>query len=303
MEKTELIWMNGKMVKWEDAQIHVLTHTLHYGTGAFEGIRCYHTPKGPAIFRLRGHIKRLMDSAHILQIKPNFTKEQYERACREVVSKNKLKECYIRPIIYYGYGKMGIATNGCVVDSAVAAWAWGSYLGEEGMKNGIRAKISSYQRHHVNSVMTKSKTTGSYVNSTMAKMEAINSGFDEALMLDGQGFIAEATGENIFIVRDNVLITPPTTNALEGITRKSIIAMAHGMKIKVREETFTRDQLYTADECFLTGTAAELTPVREVDNRAIGIGKPGPITKKLQAKFFEVVHGKVRKYSKWLDYV
>ena len=301
--KSELIWMNGKMVKWEDAQVHVLTHTLHYGTGVFEGIRCYNTPRGPAIFRLKDHIKRLMDSAHIMQMKTHFKREDYEKACREVVAKNRLKECYIRPIIYYGYGKMGLATHGVVVDSAVAAWSWGSYLGEEGIKNGIRAKISSYSRHHVNSMMSKAKTVGNYVNSTMAKMEALNAGYEEAVMLDSHGYVAEATGENIFMVRDNELITPPTTNALEGITRKSILEVAKDSGIKVREELFTKDQLYIADECFLTGTAAEVTPIREVDNRTIGTGKPGPITKKLQAKFFGIVHGKAGKYKKWLDFI
>ena len=198
---------------------------------------------------------------------------------------------------------MGLATNGVIVDSAVAAWPWGSYLGEEGIKNGIRVKISSYARHHVNAMMSKAKTAGNYVNSTMAKMEALNSGYEEAIMLDGHGYVAEATGENIFIVREGELITPPTTNALEGITRKSIIQIAKDSGIKVREELFTKDQLYISDECFLTGTAAEVTPIREVDNRQIGTGKPGPITKKLQAKYFAVIHGKVGKYKKWLDYV
>ncbi len=303
MEKTELIWMNGKMVNWDNAKIHVLTHTLHYGTGVFEGIRCYNTLQGPAIFRLKDHIKRLMDSAHIMQMKTQCTKTDYENACMEVVLQNKLKECYIRPIIYYGYGKMGLATTGVVVDSAVAAWAWGSYLGEEGIKNGIRTKVSSFTRHHVNSMMSKAKTSGNYVNSTMAKMEALNAGYEEAIMLDHHGYIAEATGENIFMVRDGELITPPTSNVLEGITRSSILEIAKDSKIKVREELFTKDQLYISDECFLTGTAAEVTPVREVDNRTVGTGKPGPITKKLQSEYFDVVHGKGGKYKKWLDYV
>lgn len=303
MDKTELIWMNGKMVDWDKAQIHVLTHTLHYGTGVFEGIRCYNTQRGPAIFRLKDHVKRLLDSAHIMQMKTSYTREDYEKACRDVVAKNKLKECYIRPLIYFGYGKMGLATSGVVVDSVVAAWPWGSYLGEEGIKNGIRAKVSSYARHHVNAMMSKSKTAGNYVNSTMAKMEALNAGYEEAVMLDGHGYVAEATGENIFIVRDSELITPPVTNALEGITRKSVMEIARDEGIKVREELFTKDQLYIADECFLTGTAAEVTPIREVDDRAIGTGKPGPVTKKLQSRFFDVIHGKAAKYDKWLDYV
>ncbi|MEK6957550.1 MAG: branched-chain amino acid transaminase [archaeon] len=303
MEETDFIWMDGKMVPWKDARIHVLTHTLHYGTGVFEGIRCYETPKGPAIFRLKDHIKRLVQSAHIVQMKPNFTQKQYEDACKQVVRENKLKECYIRPIIYYGYGQMGLATGKCVTNSAVAAWPWGSYLGEEGIKNGIRAKISSYSRHSVNAMMTKSKTTGNYVNSTLAKMEALNAGYEEAIMLDPLGYVSECTGENIFIVRDNELITPPAINALEGITRKSIMQVALDEGIKIREQLFTRDQLYIADEVFLTGTAAEVTPIRSVDDRIIGEGKPGPITKKLQAKFYDIIHGKEKKYDAWLDYV
>lgn len=303
LEETEVIWMNGKMVKWPDARIHILTHTLHYGTGVFEGIRCYNTPKGPAIFRLKGHVKRLLDSAHIMQMKATYSKEDYEKACRLVVKQNRLKECYIRPIIYFGYGKMGLATSGCAVDSSVAAWPWGSYLGEEGLKHGIRAKVSSFTRPGVNESMTKSKTTGNYANSTLAKMEALNAGYEEAIILDSDGFVAECSGENIFIVREGELITPPATNALEGITRKSVMQVARDLGIKVREESFTRDQLYISDECFITGTAAELTPVREVDNRTIGGGKPGPVTKKLQGKFFDIVHGKAAKYKKWLDYI
>ncbi|MCR4369337.1 MAG: branched-chain amino acid transaminase [archaeon] len=303
MEETEFIWMNGKMVPWKDAKIHVLTHSLHYGTAVFEGIRCYDTPKGPAIFRLKDHVKRLLDSAHIVQVKANFTQKEYEDACKAVVSKNKLKECYIRPIVYFGYGQMGLATGKCGVDSAIAAWPWGVYLGEDGVKNGIRMKISSYTRHHVNVMLTKSKTTGNYVNSTLAKMEALNAGYDEAIMLDAQGYISECSGENIFIVRDGVLITPPATNALEGITRKSMLEVAAAEGIEAREELFTRDQLYISDEAFLTGTAAEVTPIREVDNRTIGAGKPGQVTKKLQARFYDIIHGKDKKFEKWLDYV
>ncbi len=303
MEEVDYIWMNGKMVNWQDAKIHVLTHTLHYGTGVFEGIRCYSTKKGPAIFRLKDHIKRLMQSAHIMQMNSNFTAGDYEKACIEIVKQNKLKECYIRPLIYYGYGNMGLAVTDCTVDSVVAAWPWGSYLGEEGVKNGIRAKVSSFTRHHVNIMLSKSKTVGNYVNSTCAKMEALHGGYDEAIMLDPQGFVSECSGENIFIVRDGVLITPPVTNALEGITRKAVIEIAANEKISVKEDLFTRDQMYTADEVFLTGTAAELTPVREVDNRVIGNGKPGVITKKLQQKYFDVLHGKDEKYEEWLDFV
>ncbi|PIN85515.1 MAG: branched chain amino acid aminotransferase [Candidatus Diapherotrites archaeon CG11_big_fil_rev_8_21_14_0_20_37_9] len=303
MEETKFIWMNGKMVPWKEATVHVLTHTLHYGTGVFEGIRCYDTKDGSAIFRLKEHAKRLLDSAHIMQMKVPFTQEQIESACRQIVKENNLKECYIRPLVYFGYGQMGLATKGCKVDVSVAAWPWGSYLGEDGIKNGIRVKVSSFTRHHVNVMPTKSKTVGNYANSTLAKMEALNSGYEEAIMLDAQGYISECSGENIFIVRDNEIITPPTTNALEGITRKSIIEVAKSFGYTVKEELFTRDQLYISDEAFLTGTAAEVTPIREVDNRTIGNGMPGPITKKFQSTYFDAIHGKVPEYKKWLDFV
>ena len=303
MEETEFIWMNGKMVKWKDATTHFLTHSLHYGTAVFEGIRCYDTEKGPAVFRLKEHVKRLFDSAHIMQMPVPYNPQQINDVIKQVVAENKLRQCYIRPLIYYGYGIMGLATKGAKVDVGIAAWPWGTYLGDEGVKNGIRMKIASVMRHHPNIMMTKSKTSANYANSTMAKMEAINAGFDEAIMLDPQGFVSECSGENIFIVRNGVLMTPPTSNALEGITRASILEVAKNEGIEVAEQLFPRDTLYTADEAFLTGTAAEVTPIKEVDNRIIGAGKPGPITKKLQAKFFDIVKGKEKKYEKWLDYV
>ncbi|MCR4335451.1 MAG: branched-chain amino acid transaminase [archaeon] len=303
MEETEFIWMNGKMVPWKESKIHVLTHTLHYGSGVFEGIRCYETDKGPAIFRLKDHIKRLMQSAEIIRIKPNFAEADYEKACLDIISENKMASGYIRPIIYFGYGQMGLATGKCIVDSAIAAWPWGSYLGEDGIKNGIRAKISRYTRQHAHESLSKAKTTGNYFNSTLAKMDALETGFDEAIFLDPNGFVSECSGENLFMVKNNILITPTTQNALVGITRDSIMQVAKDEGIKIKEEKFTKEQLYDADEVFLTGTAAEVTPIREIDNKKIGIGKPGPITKKLQSKFFDIVHGKVPEYNKWLDYV
>jgi len=303
MQETEFIWMNGKLVPWKQATTHFLTHSLHYGTAVFEGIRCYNTEKGPAVFRLKEHVKRLFDSAHIMQMPVPFNQQQITAAINQVVKENKLKECYIRPLIYYGYGIMGLATKGVKVDVGIAAWPWGTYLGDEGIRNGIRMKIASVVRHHPNIMMTKSKTSANYANSTMAKMEAINAGYDEAIMLDPNGFVSECSGENIFIVRNGVLMTPPTSNALEGITRASIIEVAKDEGIEVKEPLFPRDTLYIADEAFLTGTAAEVTPIREVDSRVIGDGKPGPITKKLQAKFFGIVNGKEKKYEKWLDYI
>jgi len=303
VEAVDFIWMNGKMVPWKDAKIHILTHTLHYGSGVFEGLRCYNTSKGPAIFRLKDHMKRLMQSAKILELKPNFSEKEYFDACKKIVTVNKLKECYIRPIIYFGYGKMGLATGECKVDSSVAAWNWGTYLGDEGVKNGISVKISPYTRVHSKEILSKSKICGNYFNSTLAKMDALKTGYEEAIMLDPEGFISECTGENIFMVKNNTLITPTTKNALEGITRKSIMDIAKNENIVVKEKDFTKEDLYNSDEVFLTGTAAEVTPIREVDHRIIGEGKPGPVTKKLQKKFFEIIHGKDPKYEKWLDFV
>jgi branched-chain amino acid aminotransferase len=303
LNESKKIWMDGKFVDWPDANVHILTHTLHYGTGAFEGIRCYRTKSGSAVFRLREHVDRLFDSCHILQIDPPFSREEISKAVIDSVKVNGLKECYIRPLVYIGYGAMGLNPKETPINVAIAVWPWGAYLGEEGIKNGIRAKISSFSRQHVNSSLTKSKTCGDYVNSTLAKREALACGYEEALLLDTGGFVSEGTGQNIFIVRDGVLITPPLPSVLEGITRKSIIEMARKLKIECKEANFTRDEMYIADEVFLTGTAAEVTPVREVDNRTIGAGKPGPVTGKLQGLFFKIVKGEAPAYRSWLTYI
>ncbi len=301
--ESKKIWMDGKFVNWAEANVHILTHTLHYGTGAFEGIRCYKTGKGSAVFRLQEHVDRLFDSCHILNIRPPYSHKEIKKAITGTVKINKLKECYIRPIIYIGYGAMGLYPKDNPIRASVAAWPWGAYLGEDGIKNGIRVKVSSFARLHVNVTMTKSKTCGDYVNSTLAKSEAAASGFDEALILDTNGFVSEGTGQNIFIVRDGVLMTPPLPSVLEGITRKSIIEMAQKEKVRVREVNFTRDELYIADEAFFTGTAAEVTPIREVDGRSIGKGRPGPVTRRLQGLFFKIVKGEARGYKSWLTYI
>jgi branched-chain amino acid aminotransferase len=303
IKESNKIWMDGKFVNWSDAKIHILTHTLHYGLGVFEGIRCYKTPKGPAVFRLQEHVDRLFNSSRILQIKPPFTPLDISNAIIDTVKVNRLKECYIRPIIYIGYGAMGIDPTDNPIQVAIAVWPWGAYLGEDGIKNGIRVKTSSYTRHHVNVTMTKSKTCGDYVNSLLAKREALFCGYDEALLLDTHGYIAEGSGQNIFIVRNGVLKTPPLTAILEGITRNSVIEMAEDFTIKVVEANITRDELYIADEVFFTGTAAEITPIKEVDGRIIGKGKPGPITRKFQNLFFKIVKGNKREYKSWLTYI
>jgi branched-chain amino acid aminotransferase len=303
VEASNKIWMDGKFVNWADANVHILTHTLHYGTGAFEGIRCYKSGKGSAIFRLEEHVDRLFDSCHILKIKSPYSADKIKKAIIETVKINKLKECYIRPIVFIGYGAMGLHPKDNPVKVAIAAWPWGAYLGEDGIKNGIRVKVSSFTRLHVNVTMTKSKTCGDYVNSSLAKSEALECGYDEALILDTSGYVSEGTGQNIFIVRDGVLMTPPLPSVLQGITRKSIIEMASREKIKFFETNFTRDEVYIADEAFFTGTAAEVTPIREVDGRVIGNGKPGLITKRLQSLFFKAVKGSAKGYNSWLTYV
>lgn len=301
--KTEKIWMDGKFINWDDANIHVMTHTLHYGLGVFEGIRCYSTPQGPAIFKLDEHVKRLFQSAHIFLIDIPFSQDEIKKAIVDTVKKNKLKRCYIRPLIYIGYGSMGLYPKGNPIRVAVAAWPWGAYLGEEGLEKGIRVKVSSYTRNHVNANMARGKVCGYYVNSQIAKKEAISCGYDEALLLDTEGYVSEGSGENIFIVRNGVLKTTPLTSILEGITRDSIITIAKDNRIDVKEERFTRDEIYIADEAFFTGTAAEVTPIRELDGRKIGEGKAGKVTKKLQSVFFDIVKGKNKKYEKWLTYV
>ncbi|WP_085050794.1 branched-chain amino acid transaminase [Candidatus Magnetominusculus xianensis] len=303
IKKTEKIWMDGEFVNWEDATVHVMTHTLHYGLGVFEGIRSYKTPSGPAVFRLKEHVERLFDSAHIFQVEIPFTREQIVNAVIDCVKINRLEECYIRPFVYIGYGLMGIYPKDNPVKVAVAAYPWGSYLGENAIQNGIRVKVSSYIRNHVNSNMSRGKISGYYINSQLAKTEAVTLGFAEALLLDADGYVAEGSGENIFIVRNGKLKTTPLTSILEGITRDSIMKIAADNGLEITEARFTRDELYISDEAFFSGTAAEITPIVEVDNRKIGEGKPGEITTKLQSIFFDTVHGKVDKYHSWLTYV
>jgi branched-chain amino acid aminotransferase len=298
--KADKIWMDGKLVPWEQAQVHVLTHSLHYGLGVFEGIRCYKGEKGSAIFRLKEHIARLFASAHIVQMKLPYGPEQLEAAVIETVRANRLEACYIRPIAFIGTGEMGLYVKQNPIQVVIAAWPWGTYLGDEGLRNGIRVKISSFARHHVNISLTRAKVTGYYVNSQLAKYEAKEAGYDEALLLDTEGYVAEGPGENVFIVRNGVLRTTPLTSILEGITRDSVLQLAREAKVPVAEERFTRDELYLADEAFFTGTAAELTPIREVDGRKIGSGKPGPITQQLQERFFSIVRGADPAHRTWL---
>lgn len=300
IKKTNKIWMDGEFVSWDDAKVHVLTHTLHYGLGVFEGIRCYRTAKGPAIFRLDEHVKRLFNSAHIFMLEIPFSEKEIRNAIIETVRNNHLKECYIRPLVYIGYGAMGLYPKGNPIKVSIAVWPWGAYLGDEGLEKGIRIKVSSFTRHHVNIDMTRGKVCGYYVNSQLAKREAISCGFDESLLLDTEGYVSEASGENIFIVRNGKIKTTPLTSILEGITRDGIIKVAADNKIVVEEERFTRDELYISDEAFLTGTAAEVTPIREVDGRIIGDGRCGRVTKKLQTIFFDIVKGKNKKYESWL---
>lgn len=297
------IWFNGQFVSWDDAQVHVLTHTLHYGLAAFEGIRAYKCDDSrSAVFRLQDHIDRLYASAHIAEIKIPFTKEETVQATLELLQINELVEAYIRPIAYIGGGKIGLHPGDNPIDLVIAAYPWGTYLGEGALSKGITAKISSFTRMGVNSFMTKAKITGNYANSVKAKLEATSMGFDEAILLDNEGYVAEGTGENIFIVRKGILKTPPLTSILEGITRDSVLKLAKDEGIEVETERFTRDELYIADEAFFTGTAAEITPIREVDGRLIGTGQPGPVTKRLQSRFFNIVEGRDPKYIDWLDF-
>lgn len=303
LKKTEKIWMDGKFVDWDNANVHILTHSMHYGLAVFEGIRCYETPRGPAIFRLKEHVERLFSSAHIFLMKIPFTREEIEKAIVETVRINKIKECYIRPLVYIGYGAMGLYPKENPINVSIAVWPWGAYLGEDGLNNGIRVKVSSFIRSHVNYNMTRGKVCGYYVNSQIAKKEAISCGFDEALLLDTEGYVSEGSGENIFIVRKGVLKTTSLTSILQGVTRDSIIEIARNEGIPVVEDVFTRDELYISDEAFFTGTAAEVTPIREVDNRAIGEGRPGPVTKKIQSIFFDIVKGRNKSYDSWLTYI
>ncbi|MBF8302422.1 MAG: branched-chain amino acid aminotransferase [Candidatus Dadabacteria bacterium] len=298
------IWFDGKLVPWNEAKVHVLTHTLHYGLGVFEGVRAYECHDGrAAAFRLTDHINRLYSSARIAQINIPFSKEEMRKAIFDLLIVNRFKEAYIRPIAFIGDGAMGVHPRNNPIRVAIAAYPWGAYLGDEAVTKGIRAKIASYTRMHVNTFMTKAKISGNYVNSVMAKLEVTSLGFDEAIMLDTEGYVSEGSGENIFIVRNGTLKTPSLTSILEGITRNSTMEIALDEGLQVVTERFTRDELYIADEAFLTGTAAEITPIREVDGRTIGDGVPGPVTSRLQERFFDVVRGKDEKFINWLDFV
>ncbi|MDY6861578.1 MAG: branched-chain amino acid transaminase [Thermodesulfobacteriota bacterium] len=304
IQKVEKIWCNKELINWDEAKIHVLSHTLHYGWGVFEGIRCYKCHNGSsAVFRLKEHIRRLFASAHIANMRIPFTEEEIIKGVVDTLKINKLEEGYIRPLAFIGDGEMGIYVEDVNTKVIIAAWPWGAYLGEDGIKNGIRAKISSFIRPHVNTSMTKAKICGNYVNSILAKREAKDSNFDEAILLDTEGYISEATGENVFMVKDEILKTPPLTSVLPGITRGTVIRIAGDLKIQVVEERFTRDELYIADEAFFTGTAAEITPIRDVDGRVIGEGRPGKITKEIQNVFFRIIRGKEDSYRNWLFYI
>jgi len=297
--------MDGKFVPWHDANVHVLTHTLHYGLGVFEGIRCYQIKnKKSAVFRLQEHVNRLFNSAIVLGIEIPFSKKEIHTAILQVVKKNKLDECYIRPIVFLGHNQMGLNPNGVDVRAAIAAWPWGTYLGDDGINNGIRVRISSFTRHHVNITMTRAKACGYYVNSILAKAEAVRDGYDESILLDPQGYVSEGSGENIFLLSKGRLKTPSLScSNLEGITRDSVFDIAKHLKIEIEEGFITRDELYIAEEVFLTGTAAEITPIREIDNRTIGNGKRGKMTTSIQKIFFEIVRGKHTKFKKWLTEV
>lgn len=302
-DRDGVIWNDGKMVPWRNATTHVLTHTLHYGMGVFEGVRAYQTTRGTAIFRLSEHTDRLFNSAHIFMMKIPYDKDTLMQAQLEVVKQNRLDSCYIRPIVFYGSDDMGISAKKLSVHVAVAAWSWGAYLGTDGLQKGIRVKTSSFSRHHVNVNMCRAKSVTTYANSMLAHQEVVHDGYDEALLLGVDGYVAEGSGENIFIIKHDKIYTPDMTSCLEGITRASIIELAEEIGIPVIEKRITRDEIYCADEAFFTGTAAEVTPIRELDNRIIGNGKRGPITTRLQAMFFDCVSGKANNHANWLTYV
>jgi branched-chain amino acid aminotransferase len=304
VEQVDLIWHNGELVAWEDATVHVLTHGLHYGTGVFEGERCYATAAGPAIFRHRDHLKRLLASAELYYMPVPYTLEELRTATHELIARNGLSECYVRPIIYRGYGQMGLNPLDCEVSVSIAVWPWGAYLGEEAALRGIRAKVSSWRRISSDSLIPHAKASGQYLNSVLAKVEATKAGYEEAILLDSQGFVSEGTGENIFMVRDGVLYTPPqTASILDGINRKSIITIAGDLGYAVIERNLARAELYLADEVFLSGTAAELVPIRELDDHRVGEGVSGPITREIQSVFVDALHGRVDRYREWLDVV
>ena len=298
------IWMDGKMVEWRDAKIHVLTHTLHYGCGAFEGVRAYKTDKGTAIFRLREHTERLFNSAKILRMPMPFTLDEVMQAQIDIIKANNLESGYLRPLIWLGSEKMGVSPKGAKVHVMVAAWPWGAYLGEDGINRGIRVKTSSFTRHHVNITMTQAKSVSNYTNSILANLEATEDGYDEALLLDTAGFVSEGSGENVFVVKDGVVYTPDlSAGALNGITRKTVTAICKDLGLELKEKRITRDEVYIADEAFFTGTAAEVTPIRELDRVEIGSGTRGPITEKIQSAYFDVVYGRNAKYADWLTLV
>ncbi|SDY38351.1 branched-chain amino acid aminotransferase [Allochromatium warmingii] len=302
-DRDGLIWLDGELVPWREAKTHVLTHTLHYGMGVFEGVRAYPTAQGTAIFRLEEHTRRLFNSAHILGMAMPFDQDTLNQAQRTVVRENGLESAYIRPMCFYGAEGMGLRADNLQVHCMVAAWSWGAYLGEDNMRNGIRIKVSSFTRHHVNTTMCRAKANGNYMNSMMALQEALRDGYDEALLLDAAGFVMEGSGENIFIVRDGVLYTPDLTSALDGITRRTVMTLCEELGLLVIEKRITRDEVYIADEAFFTGTAAEVTPIREIDGRAIGSGTRGPITERLQTLYFDQVHGRRSLHPEWLALV
>lgn len=302
-DRDGVIWLDGEMVPWREAKTHVLTHTLHYGMGVFEGVRAYHAEQGTAIFRLQEHTERLFRSAHILNMPMPFDRDTLNEAQKAAVRENNLDSAYIRPMCFYGSEGMGLRADNLKVHCMVAAWEWGAYLGAENMEKGIRIRVSSFTRHHVNITMCRAKANGNYMNSMLALQEALHDGYDEALLLDAEGYVMEGSGENIFIVRDGVIYTPDLTSALDGITRKTVIELAEDMGYKVVEKRITRDEVYIADEAFFTGTAAEVTPIREVDNRPIGSGSRGPVTEKLQKTYFDLVHGRLDVHPEWLALV
>lgn len=302
-DRDGVIWMNGEMVPWREAKVHVLTHTLHYGMGVFEGVRAYHAKNGTAIFRLQDHTRRLLQSAHILGMKIPFSEDQINQAQLDVVRENGLDSAYLRPMVFLGSEGMGLRADNLSTNLSIAAWEWGSYLGEENMEKGLRVRVSSYARHHVNVSMCRAKANGHYINSMLALQEALDTGYDEALLLDTSGFVMEGSGENLFIIRDGAIYTPDLTSALDGVTRKTANRIIADEGFKLVEKRITRDEVYIADEAFFTGTAAEITPIREVDNRQIGTGKRGPITERIQSRFFDAVHGRVPEYEEWLSYV
>lgn len=302
--KTDYIWMDGELVPWDNANIHILTHTLHYGCGVFEGVRAYKTSSGPGVFRLTDHIDRLFASAHIFLIDIPWSKGQLVDAVKATIAANKIEECYIRPIVYLGYGEMGLLTLNSPVNVSIAVWPWGAYLGDEGTQKGIRLKVSSWQRHDPNALPPAAKGTGMYINSSMAKAEALKAGYDEAVLLSPQGYVSECTGENLFVFRNDRLITPPVSaGALEGVTQSSVMTIARDLGIEVGAANILRSDLYTADEAFLTGTAAEVVPVRSVDDRLVAEGAPGPVTRKIQETYQAAVRGEVDRYSHWVEHV